>query len=86
MGEEGEVVNWILTPTQREYGAAYKISEQLRHERLAQEASLVDWQESTPLGEPTPPISMARYRKAMLDQQTQQLRDIWQDYDDNIQL
>jgi hypothetical protein len=58
----------------------------MRHERLAREASVVDWQETTPLGDPAPPISMARYRQALLDQQAKQLRDIWQDYDDNIQL
>jgi hypothetical protein len=79
-------MTFLSTQTDRDWAAAHLINEQLRHERLAREASVVDWQETTPLGEPAPPISMARHRKALLDQQTKQLRDIWQDYDDNIQL
>jgi hypothetical protein len=79
-------MTFLSTQTDCDWAAAHLINEQLRHERLAREASVVDWQESTPINEPTPPISMARYRQAQLEIQTQQVRDIWQDYDDNIQL
>lgn len=70
---------WSQNQTDKEWTAAHLINEQLRHERLAREASVVDWQETTPPGEPTPQISMDRYRQAQLEQQTRQMRDIWQD-------
>jgi hypothetical protein len=72
-------MRWQQTQTDRDWAAAHLINEQLRHERLAREASVVDWQETTPLGDPAPPISMARHRQAQLDQQAKQLRDIWTD-------
>lgn len=72
-------MHWQQTQTDRDWDAAHRIQESLRHERLSQEASTVDWIETTPANELIPPISMARYRNALLDQQTQQLRDIWTD-------
>jgi hypothetical protein len=72
-------MTFLSTQTDCDWAAAHLINEQLRHERLSREASVVDWQETTPLGDPAPPISMARHRQAQLDQQAKQLRDIWTD-------
>jgi hypothetical protein len=72
-------MRWYKSTTDKEWDASHRIAEQLRHERLAREASIICPIETTPLGDPAPPISMARHRQAQLDQQAKQLRDIWTD-------
>jgi hypothetical protein len=72
-------MHWQQTQTDRDWDAAHRISEQLRHERLAREASIICPIETTPATESIPQLTMARHRQSLLDQQTQQLRDIWTD-------
>lgn len=77
-------MNWLQNQTDRDWEAAHKINEQLRHERLEREASLIDWQESTPIGEPTPRMSMDRYRKEVLNKEVERVRSIWGEDDSEI--
>jgi Mn-dependent DtxR family transcriptional regulator len=77
-------MNWFQNQTDREWNAAHRISEQLRHERLERIASIIDYQESTPLGEPTPPMTMDRYRKEVLNKEVEQVRSIWGQDDSEI--
>lgn len=82
--EEEVAMRWILTPTQQEYNASYKVQEQLRHERLERQVSLIDYQESTPSGEPAPSMTMDRYRKEVLNKEVERVRDIWKEYTDEL--
>lgn len=77
-------MRWYQTSSDRDWDASHRISEQLRHERLEREASIIDWQESTPLGEPTPPMTMDRYRKEVLNKEVEQVRSIWGEDDSEI--
>lgn len=79
-------MQWWKNQTDRDWDAQHLANESLRHERLARESSMVDWIETTPENEPLPKMTMARLRQQKLDEETEKVRNIWQNYDDEIQL
>lgn len=73
---------WSQSQTDKDWAAQHMVNEQLRHERLAREASLVDWIETTPANEPLPKMSMARFRQEILDKQAEALKKALEEPDD----
>lgn len=69
-------MTYFLTPTQQEYNAAYMVSEQLRHERLTHQNSIICEIELTPAGEPIPLMTMSRYRQQQLDAEVERCRRV----------
>lgn len=77
-------MRWYQTSSDRDWDAAHLVNEQLRHERLERIASIISPIESTPLGEPTPPMTMDRYSKEVLNKEVEQVRSIWGQDDSEI--
>jgi hypothetical protein len=67
-------MQYIYTQTDRDWQAQWKCMEDLRHERMEHEASLVCPREATPLGEEVPKSTMALHRAAKLKEEAERLK------------
>lgn len=69
-------MTYFLTQTQREYSSDYVVSEQLRHERLDHQNSIICEIEKTPASEQIPLMTMSRYRQQQLDAEVERCRRV----------
>lgn len=67
---------WSQSQTDKDWTAQHLVNEQLRHERLARENSIISPIETTPAGEPIPKRSMSQHRQDQLQQQAKSVLDI----------
>lgn len=79
-------MKWSMSQTDVDARDAQLVSEQLRHERLDHQNSIIDQIEITPPNEPIPQMTMARYRRQKLDEEVVQNKSLLQVMgdDDNI--
>lgn len=77
-------MQWWRTQTDRDWDAAHRISEQIRHERLERQASIISQIETTPANEPVPVMTMDRYRKDRQERELQSILDIMGNEPDEI--
>jgi hypothetical protein len=79
-------MRWQYTSTDHDWHAQHLINESLHHEHLFHQSMLLSETELTPPTEPLPKLTMARWREQKLQEEAQQTRDIWTDYQDEIEL